>query len=125
MDTRTAPARQSGTHLLMRRGHGAVIVTDAQGRQVFGLTAEMSRELERRGAPAQFQGFTVRVNADPPPGWWIDLPGYVVLAGIRNRGRELRAYIRHRLYLRAYRRMRASLSDAETTSPDTSTSEDD
>jgi hypothetical protein len=109
----------------MRKGVGAVIITDANGRQVFGLTSVMSRELEKRGTPAQFQGFTVRVNADPPPGWWVDLPGYLAFAWVHNRVRQLRNDIRHRRYMRAYRQMRANLSDEETTNPGTSIPEDD
>lgn len=109
----------------MSRGVGAVIITDADGRQVFGLTSAMSRELEKRGTPALFQGFTVRVSGDPGPGWWVDVPGYLAFAWIHNRVQRVRANIRHRRYMRAYRAMRANLSGDETTNPGTSIPEDD
>jgi hypothetical protein len=107
------------------RQEAAVIITDSQGRQVFGLTGTMSARLVKEGTPATFQGFTVRVLADPIPGWWVDLPGYVALAYCRNRVRTLREYIRQRRLRRAIALLNASRAGAGTTSQSNSTIEVD
>lgn len=96
----------------------SVIITDAAGRQVFGLTASFTAALDKRGTPAQFGEFFVRVRVDPPPPWWINLPGAIAYAYVRNRARLHYTNIRNRLRARAILRRRVNPFYAETTSAD-------
>jgi hypothetical protein len=101
---------------MARGARAAVIITDADGRQVFGLSSDMYAELMARGTPPKLGEFTVRLVVENIPPWYVDMPGYLACAYLANRLYAARESIRQHRVRRAVRLMNQNRAYAETTS---------
>lgn len=108
----------------MAKALAEVVITDARGRQVFGLSSAIAAVYTQRPELLQFGEYTVTLTVQDLPPWWVDAPGYLLYARIRNRVRMHYANIRTRHSVRRVLAKRRNPFYAETTSPSKSIPED-
>lgn len=89
-----------------------VVIADAQGRQVYGLSSAYLRD---HTAP-KFGDYTVTLVVQDLPPWYAGAPGYTLYNRIRWKVKDIRT----RLSVRRVLRSRRNPFYAETTSPDKS-----